>query len=365
MLKFLHCPFKSDMKEFDHVALNNLEQEIHNDEQLIFHKMLKTHQILLIKCCPLRNNDNNDGKIHWATYIFVSKSECLTNKSKPVKTIIKKINLVAHSDTHQLMALYCKDENSIAFFSCSENIREMREQNRWIIKFGDFRWGIKNFSLKKILFDDLNKRLIIIDNCNKLRMYDIHTTTWDAGGQPFDLKDDFDHFLITKDGAFLLAFKPDEEVEDMTDESDESEDEFKEESKEESRRDAVTTKIKDSINKLGATNRVDIAIFFLPEKQHVGTKLLPEYCTADSIKGLRLKYVESDVFLMSVMKNTGHDYEPYKLYYIKLRISNAQSHLASSITEMQACTQYQRSKTKVQFCLFFLLRIIDISYMIP
>ena len=351
LLRINYCKLSRKANELDYKAMRYLEHEIHQNEELLYHKTLRTNEILFVKRCKtkrkkklvVQNNKNPDQNVdgeEWLTTIYVSNNYCLTRQSPSRKTIRKKVDLVTFSDKHLLMALYCKNENRVVFYLCSTNLYQMKEQRRLMINFSQFKWANEMKHLKYILFDDSNKSLVIIDNRNELRVYNIHTTNWESRGQALQLKNNFDHFLLTRDGSFLLAFKP------TTNDDDDGENDTNDDSKDDSKKCDFEDESK--------TNRVKVAVFFLPKRDLLKTEMLPECFTVKTIKNVRLKYVESnDVWLMNVVPNV-QDPKQFEIIYIKVEITTARSHLSSNVLQLGGDNDQQRLKTKVECIRIFL-----------
>ena len=76
-----------------------------------------------------------------------------------------------------------------------------------------------------MIMDDATKRLIIIDSNNCLRIYDLNKGNWYANEDDrtaLDLGVNYNHCLITSEGAFLLVFKSVNIVDTENDDADTS-----------------------------------------------------------------------------------------------------------------------------------------------
>ena len=419
-LKFVKFDFDENAK-LKTLPWKCLHYEIHKNEKLVCHKGLHSQSVLLVKSIApsVENIDANDEycndskddvtisrapnkSTHWITHITVS-GDSLKSKRSIKKRL--KIGLASFCESQQLLALYSKHDNKIYFYSCKDKFVQLREKRELTIDFEDYTWSSfenKNceFVVKCMLFEESKNYLLIIDNTNDLRIYDLNTQNWLQSGEELQLGDDFEHFLVTPDGCYLLAFKPSKEIvfplpnssykqENSSDTIDSSIDANTNQKKRHSS--ALSQSTTDDFliveavagaetetnddndaapaascvidEKFVLTDEIEVSIFVLHSKKLLKTRVLPSCFQAKHIQSLQLKKldygnkvdnVNNNVSLIGMAENKEFS-NKISIICCQLNISVSTSHLQSNLQQMQRRDDFRRRiETKVCRFVFFL-----------
>ena len=212
----------SSNKNIAFKPLPNMDFELRNSDKLLYHHILKSQSVLLIVCSQKQINKfnwDNNKKTIYVTRAIVGRNGVLQTNSEAVYEWERILDLASYAETQQILALYDKSKQRIAFYSASNEkcdiSRFMLDKNE--INLNDYNWAVADenicneYSIVHMIMDDATKRLILIDSNYCLRIYDLNTSNWYADEDEttaLDLGISYNHCLITDEGAFLLAFKP-------------------------------------------------------------------------------------------------------------------------------------------------------------
>ena len=235
-LKFGICEsnISSNKKTILFKQLPNMDFELRNNEKLLYHQILKSQSVLFIVCSSKQIKTSKYGtkkKTVHVTRAVVGRNGVLRTNTKAVHEWERMLDLASYAETQQILALYDKSKQTIAFYSASNEkgdiSRFMLDKNE--INLNDESWAVADagkcsvYSILHMIMDDATKRLIIIDSNFCLRIYDLNKGNWYANEDDttaLDLGVNYNQCLITSEGAFLLAFKPGDIVNAENDDTD-------------------------------------------------------------------------------------------------------------------------------------------------
>ncbi|ETO06455.1 hypothetical protein RFI_30937, partial [Reticulomyxa filosa] len=360
-LKFVS--FAQTNENVDSRFYENMAYEIQQDQHLLCHALLKNKEMMLIIRTTFHDSQ-------CSTKVIMSKQKILSSNTKPVTKFGKTVDFVAFNGRDETLAVYAED--SIAFFCFQNNYATLRQQQSPRINLTQFSWYEKT-KVQNILFEDNTKQLLVIDKNNWVRFFDLLNNGIVMRGKEFQITDknkehiDIQHFLLTPEGGYLLAFS--QEMEEVQAEQIanilipqgetlvDGEEDTKEieattatseepgEQKQESIQTEIDKKVKGEKRK--PTGKIVMDCWLLAKKEKIVSLILPDSMTIDTIdmKQIQIKQnKDKKSFLVGTNKFL-------QLCMLELVIEVAQAHLHSSVQKMDKQDQEHciRKETKLDY----------------
>ena len=99
-----------------------MDFELRNNEKLLYHQILKSQGVLFITCSEKQiktSKYSNEKKTVYITRAIVGGNNLLRTNTKAVHEWERALHLASYAETQQILALYDKSKQTIAFYSAS------------------------------------------------------------------------------------------------------------------------------------------------------------------------------------------------------------------------------------------------------
>ena len=263
-------------------AVNPACTEVMENERLIY-EFGHGHKSIGVVTTNKENSENDNY-----TKIVVS--------GKVLVSIKRKCDIACHDELNGLIALYSVDKNKIYFYSCKDNYTSIIHKSDYLCDLNNNDWSnkkyneSKNWKIEFMILNHVDQNLIIIDSTQRMRIYETKQKRWQRMAEPYMFETKFNKYLLTPEGAYLLAFRPYCELLQL--------DEENEEDKKES-----------DVQEKTQTDHLEMTVFLIKKREVINTTVLPSYFKSDkeAMESLCLKLVGINKNVLIVQLSNQND----------------------------------------------------------
>ena len=171
--------------------LHGINWKLSNDDTLLYEHMLTNNDILLV----LRNEESG------ITRVVTSMKKHLSQDKHCVIEIKRNIDIVTYSDKYKMLCFYSKQEKSIYFYVFTDKYQRGRQDLNIQCDLSKYNWFTKHTNIKCMLFVETKKQILLIDDQNTLRCFDLNINIFERAKETkFDQT--YCKYMVTPEGLY-------------------------------------------------------------------------------------------------------------------------------------------------------------------
>eukprot|EP01084_Bolivina_argentea_P221710 375461_1 len=196
-----------DLPTFDELitinSMKNMQYKMPQTDKLLYHEMMANGETIMFIRTDMTTDDAKTEISH--TRVVVSSSRQLIHTQTPSITLKKKVHLVSSCESQKMFAILFDKQLVFAVYQQGGVIMDPNK----VEDLEETSWWTEDLQYRELLMQEVNKNIIVwlIDEKNVARAYEYDSETWNPKLQ-FNLDQSYSNYLLSTNGAFLVAFKP-------------------------------------------------------------------------------------------------------------------------------------------------------------